>query len=130
MWITYTELTNEWGGKREEHRSKKEEFVKMPFNYCNLSMAPFIDPYCTEDGIIFDLLIIMPYLKKYKKNPITGAPMKESDLIKLNFHKNEQNEYHCPITYKTFTDHSHIIAVRETGNVISYEAYNELNKEP
>jgi len=120
MHLTYTELTNEWGGKKEEHKNKKEEYVKMPFNYCNLSMAPFQDPYCTEDGIIFDLLNIVPYLKKYKKNPITGAPMKESDLIKLNFHKNEQGEYHCPITYKTFTDHSHIIAVRETGNVISY----------
>jgi hypothetical protein len=22
MWITYNELTSEWGGKREEHRSK------------------------------------------------------------------------------------------------------------
>eukprot|EP00347_Sterkiella_histriomuscorum_P002172 403369189 len=130
MWITYAELTSEWGGKKEEHKSKKEEYVKMPFYYCNLSMGPFVDPYCTDDGIIFDLLTIIPYLRKYKKNPITGAPMKESDLIKLNFHKNEQGEYHCPITYKTFTDHTHIIAIRETGNVISFEAFNELNKEP
>jgi peptidyl-prolyl cis-trans isomerase-like protein 2 len=88
MWITYKELTSEWGGKKEEHM-KNNEYVKMPFNYCNLSMAPFKDPYCTEDGTIFDLLSIVPYIKKYKKNPVTGGPMKESDLIKLNFHKNE-----------------------------------------
>jgi hypothetical protein len=41
MWITYSELTSEWGGKKEEHKNKKEEFVKMPFYYCNLTMAPF-----------------------------------------------------------------------------------------
>ena len=51
-------------------------------------------------------------------------------MIKLNFFKNEAGEYHCPVTYKTFTDHSHIVAVRETGNVYSYSAYLELNKEP
>lgn len=56
--------------------------------------------------------------------------MTQSELIKLNFFKNEQGEYHCPVTYKTFTDHTHIIAIRETGNVYSYEAYLQLNKEP
>ena len=80
MYITYQELTNEWGGKREEHKQTKEElFQKSPFNYCNLSMAPFQDPYCTVDangtGIIFDLLSIVPYIKKHKKNPITGEPL-------------------------------------------------------
>jgi len=54
MWVTYTELTNEWGGKKE--RVAKQETVKMPFYYCSLTMAPFKDPYCTEDGTIFDLL--------------------------------------------------------------------------
>jgi peptidyl-prolyl cis-trans isomerase-like protein 2 len=49
--------------------------------------------------------------------------MSQTELIKLNFHKNEKGEYHCPITYKVFNDFSHIIAIRETGNVYSYEAY-------
>jgi peptidyl-prolyl cis-trans isomerase-like protein 2 len=62
MWITYSELTSEWGGKREEHRNKKEQFVRTPFNYCTLSMTPFTDPYCTQDGTIYDLLNIVPYL--------------------------------------------------------------------
>lgn len=56
--------------------------------------------------------------------------MSQSDLIKLNFHKNEQGQYHCPVTYKQFTDNTHIIAIKETGNVYSYEAYLQLNKEP
>ena len=33
------------------------------------------------------------------------------------------------MTYKTFTEHSHIVAIRETGNVYSYDAYKELNKD-
>lgn len=93
-------------------------------------MTPFKDPYCTKDGVIFDLLNIVPYLRKNGKNPMGGEPMTQSDLVKLNFFKNEQGEYHCPVTYKTFTEHSHIVAVRETGNVYSFNAYQELNKEP
>ena len=130
MWISYSEMTNEWGGKKEEHKSKKEEMVKMPFYYCNLSMAPFKDPYCTPDGLIFDLLNIVPYIQKHKKNPVSGEPLQQTDLIKLNFSKNEQGQYHCPITYKVFNEHSQIIAIRETGNVYSFEAYKELNKDP
>jgi peptidyl-prolyl cis-trans isomerase-like protein 2 len=33
------------------------------------------------------------------------------------------------VTYKLLTDKSHIIAIKETGNVYSYEAYKELNKD-
>ena len=32
--------------------------------------------------------------------------------------------------FKQFNENSHLVAVAETGNVISYEAYRELNKEP
>jgi peptidyl-prolyl cis-trans isomerase-like protein 2 len=32
--------------------------------------------------------------------------------------------------YKAFNEHSHIIAIKETGNVYSYEAYQTLNKDP
>ena len=93
-------------------------------------MAPFKDPYATADGTIFDLLNIVPYLRKHGKNPLTGQPLQQKELVKLNFSKNDKGDYHCPVTFKTFTDHSHIIAVRETGNVFSYDAYKELNKEP
>ena len=80
MWISYSEHVSEWGGKREEHKtSKEEQLVKTPFDYCNLTMQPFEDPYCTVDennqGIIFDLVAIVPYVKKHKKNPITGEPL-------------------------------------------------------
>ena len=80
MWISYSEHVQEWGGKREELKtSKEDQCVKTPFDYCNLTMQPFEDPYCALDeghqGIIFDLVAIVPYIKKHKKNPITGAAL-------------------------------------------------------
>ena len=82
---------------------------------------------CTPDGIVFDLLNIVPYLKKFKRHPVTGAPLAASDLIKLHFHKNPEGKYACPVLYKTFNQHSHIVAIKATGNVYSHEAVKELN---
>ena len=48
-------------------------------------------------------------------------------LIKLNMHKNAEGAYHCPVLVKQFTDKSHIVAVRTTGNVFSHEAVEQLN---
>jgi peptidyl-prolyl cis-trans isomerase-like 2 len=130
LWITYKELVQDWGGKSEESGYKSQPIRKLPFYCCSLSFMPFKDPVCLSDGTIFDIVNILPYIKKFKKNPVTGKPLKTSDLIKLNFYKNQDDEYHCPITYKSFTDNSTIIAIKETGNVYSNEAYEELNKKP
>lgn len=45
-------------------------------------------------------------------------------------HKNEKGEWHCPVTYKPFSNHSHIVAIRTTGNVYNYEAVQELCIKP
>lgn len=127
MWITYKELVSDWGGKSDQS-SKGPQIKKLPFYCCSLSFMPFKDPYCLPDGTIFDIINILPYIRKFKKNPITGLPMKANELIKLNFTKNQEGDYHCPITYKVFTENSTIIAIKETGNVYSFEAYDELNK--
>ncbi|VDP41500.1 unnamed protein product, partial [Soboliphyme baturini] len=70
---------------------------------------------------------ILPYLRKYGKNPVTGEPLHSNSLIKLNFYKNKEGDYHCPVTYRVFTNNSHVIAIRTTGNVYSYDAVEELN---
>ncbi|CAI9111273.1 OLC1v1011457C1 [Oldenlandia corymbosa var. corymbosa] len=70
---------------------------------------------------------IIPYIRKYGKSPVTGAPLKLEDLIPLKFHKNAEGEYHCPVLNKVFTEFTHIVAVRTTGNVFCYEAIKELN---
>ncbi len=73
---------------------------------------------------------IVPYIKKHGKNPVTGASMSTKELIKLNFHKSPQGDYHCPLTYKVFNENSYIVAIKTSGNVFSYEALNELNFKP
>ena len=30
-------------------------------------------------------------------------------------------DYHCPITFKVFNENSHIVAIRNSGHVYSYE---------
>ncbi|XP_020604396.1 peptidyl-prolyl cis-trans isomerase-like 2 [Orbicella faveolata] len=100
---------------------EKASFRRLPFHCCSLSMQPFEHPLCTKDGIIFDLLNIVPYLKKYGKNPVTGEPLQAKELVKLNFHKNAEDKYHCPVTFKVFNNNSHIVAVKTTGNVFSYD---------
>uniref|UniRef100_A0A6I8PZ43 RING-type E3 ubiquitin-protein ligase PPIL2 n=1 Tax=Xenopus tropicalis TaxID=8364 RepID=A0A6I8PZ43_XENTR len=93
-----------------------------------LSLQPFEYPVCTPDGIVFDLLSIIPWIKKYGTNPITGEKLEAKSLIKLNFAKNQDGKYHCPVLFSVFTNNSHIVAVNKTGNVFSYEVriFNSL----
>lgn len=44
--------------------------------------------------------------------------------------KNAEGQWHCPVTFKVFTNNSHVVAIRTTGNVFSYDAVNELNIKP
>lgn len=90
-------------------------------------MQPFEIPYCDRDGNVFDLQPLLPFMKKFKVNPASGKPMDFKSLIQLKFHKNIENEYHCPVLFKVFTKNSHIAAVATTGNVFSMEAIEQLN---
>ncbi|XWS33494.1 hypothetical protein CRYUN_Cryun22dG0087900 [Craigia yunnanensis] len=63
MFITKTEWATEWGGaKSKENRTP---FKRLPF-------------YCCAN--------IIPYIRKYGQNPVTGAPLKQEDLFPLTFH--------------------------------------------
>ncbi|XP_065830529.1 RING-type E3 ubiquitin-protein ligase PPIL2-like [Oscarella lobularis] len=128
MYITMTEWTHLYGGKKPgPDVGQKSKFRRLPFYCCSLSLQPFEHPYCTKDGRIFDLLNIVPYLKQYGHNPVTGEPLEAKSLIKLAFHKNAEGKFHCPVTYRVFTESTHIVAVRTTGNVFSYDAVERLN---
>ncbi|KAF9164138.1 Peptidyl-prolyl cis-trans isomerase cyp8 [Actinomortierella ambigua] len=110
------------GGAKES-----QIFRRLPFDCCSLSLQPFESPVCTEDGIVFDLTNIVPYLKKHGTNPATGEKLEAKDLIKLHFHKNANDEYHCPITLRVFNENTHIVAIKPTGNVFAYDAVERLN---
>lgn len=125
MYITTTEWATEWGGAKS--KELRTPFKRLPFYCCALTFTPFEDAVCTKDGSVFDIMHIIPYIRKFGKHPVSGVPLKQEDLIPLTFHKNSEGEYHCPVLNKVFTEFTHIVAVKTTGNVFSYEAIKELN---
>lgn len=103
-------------------------FKRLPFNYCAVSLQPFTDPVCTASGTIFDLTHILTWLAKHPNtNPTDGTPLKRDDLITLNFAKNEDGEYVDPVTFKVFTDNTHIVALKKSGNVFAWDTVERLN---
>ncbi|OIV92843.1 hypothetical protein TanjilG_00977 [Lupinus angustifolius] len=125
MFITKTEWATEWGGAKS--KEIRTPFKRLPFYCCALTFTPFQYPVCTSDGTVFDVMSITPYIVKFGKHPVTGTPLKQQDLITLTFHKNSEGEYQCPVLNKVFTEFTHIVAVKTTGNVFCYEAIKELN---
>lgn len=103
-------------------------YSKLPLACCSLSLQPFESPVGTMEGYMYDIANIVPYLKRYKVSPITGARMEVSELIPLNFHTNAEGKHHCPVTFKALGDHSHVVFNAVTGHVYSYEAVEELNR--
>jgi peptidyl-prolyl cis-trans isomerase-like protein 2 len=124
MYITATEWAVEYGGKKihGEHKG-----VPLPFDHCALSLTPFESPVCTPEGVVFDILNLTPFVRKHKSNPVTGEPMTTGEIIRLNMSKNSDGVWHCPVLYKVFNNNTHVVAIRNTGNVFSYDAVHELN---
>ncbi|XP_047552697.1 RING-type E3 ubiquitin-protein ligase PPIL2 isoform X1 [Lutra lutra] len=125
MYITCAEYTHFYGGKKPD--IPQANFRRLPFDHCSLSLQPFAYPVCTPEGVVFDLLNIVPWLKKYGTNPSNGEKLDGRSLIRLNFAKNKEGKYHCPVLFTVFTNNTHIVAVRTTGNVYTYEAVEQLN---
>lgn len=53
-----------------------------------------------------------------------------TDLIQLKFHKNDKGQYHDPISFKVFTDHTKLVAIKTSGNVYTNDTIEELNRKP
>lgn len=71
--MTSTEWSTLYGGKKPVNpNSASASFRRLPFDHCALSLQLFENPLCDTEGHVFDLLAIVPYLKKYKTNPVTG----------------------------------------------------------
>ncbi|KAF2000809.1 peptidyl-prolyl cis-trans isomerase-like 2 [Amniculicola lignicola CBS 123094] len=132
LYITHSEwASGEAHGNSRGATSKAgvhSSFKRLPFNYCAVSLQPFTDPVCTPDGTIFDLTHILTWLSKHNNtNPKDGSPLKRADLIALKFAKNDDGEYVDPVTFKVLTDNTHIITLRNTGNVYAYDTVERLN---
>lgn len=66
---------------------------------------------------------------KHDTNPVDGKPLKQSDLIKLNFARNDEDQYVDPVTFKVLTDNTHVVAIRhgDSANVFAYDTIERLN---
>ena len=106
MFVTATEHKYLYGGKRERAAT---DYRRLPFDHCALSFAPFDTPVATPEGHVFDLVNILPHLKRNgNRNPLSGAPLAPKDLISLTFHRNAAGKYHCPVTFKELGDATHV----------------------
>ncbi|KAK0646678.1 peptidyl-prolyl cis-trans isomerase-like 2 [Cercophora newfieldiana] len=119
-------------------------FKRLPFNFCAASLQPFKNPVCTPDGTIFDVEVISSWLDKHATNPVNGQPLAAKDLIKLNFARNAdtttttdktgipsdgKGDYIDPVSFKVFTDNTHIVAVRHGtyANVFAWDTVERMN---
>ncbi|KAJ1657368.1 cyclophilin peptidyl-prolyl cis-trans isomerase Cyp8 [Dispira simplex] len=133
MYITHSEWGNEHSegglsfGGISAQRATSSRKQRIPFNMCSLTLQPFQTPVCTPDGVVFDLDNIKAYAQRTPINPVTGDPLHIDQLIHLHYHRNSEGQYCCPVSYKVFNDYSHIVAIRSTGNVFSYESVSNFN---
>ncbi|CCL98304.1 uncharacterized protein FIBRA_00298 [Fibroporia radiculosa] len=133
LYVTHAEHTGMFG----QHTASSAGFkvksqaphpaATTPFDCCALSFQPFNHPVCARNpdgtGLVFDLVNIIPWLKQHNNtNPITQGPLSPSDLITLNYSRKPSGEIHDPISFKPFSEHSHIVAIATTGNVFLAES--------
>ncbi|KDQ06215.1 hypothetical protein BOTBODRAFT_141243 [Botryobasidium botryosum FD-172 SS1] len=137
MYLTHAEHSGALGqhtASSSGYRAKAEGPLPgalVPFDCCAISLQPFSHPVCARNedgtGTVFDLLNIVPWLKKHKNtHPITTRPLEPSSLITLHYSRNANGDYHDPITFKTFSEHSHIVAIATTGNVFLADSVSKL----
>jgi peptidyl-prolyl cis-trans isomerase-like 2 len=105
LFLTAKEWKEEWGGFKEK---KEAGYQRLPFYCCAVSFTNFEDPVCAEDGTVFDVTNIVPYVNKHHTHPVTGEPLSLDDLFPLTFHKNADGEYECPVLKKVFTQVRHL----------------------
>ena len=148
LYITHSEWSSSdaysaSAGSNVSLKAPTGSFKRLPFNFCAASLQPFSHPVCTAEGTIFDVEVISAWLEKHGTNPVTGLPLKSKDLIKLNFARNGdidandrgggagegKGEMVDPVTFKVFTDNTHIVAIRHgsEANVFAWETVERLN---
>ncbi|GAA5974442.1 hypothetical protein JCM11641_003215 [Rhodosporidiobolus odoratus] len=133
LYVTHAEHSGALGQHTAGSRgaqSKRAVLSKLPFDSCALTLKPFETPVCTKDGTVYELLAIIPFLREHGSDPMTGEKMGPGELIRLNWARNNEGQYHDPITFKVFNDHTSICAIRTTGNVYARESIDRLNIKP
>lgn len=107
---------------------KRSPFAQLPLNCCFLSLQPFDQPVGTRDGSVFDIKNILGYIKRFGLHPVTGGKLEKSELLPLHFHSNAEGKLHCPVTFKVFGNHTHVVLNLKSGHIYSFEAVDQLNR--
>ena len=85
-YLTATEWREVYGGKKAVNPNSAEAaFRRLPYDHCSLSLQPFENPVCDPDGHVFDLLAMVPYLEKFKTNPVTGKVCSVQQFVTILF---------------------------------------------
>ncbi len=100
--------------------------MRLELDCCSLSFLPFEHPVCSPQGHIFELENIVPYVQKFHRNPCNDEPLELAQLTKLHFARNESGDLQDPVLNKVFNEHTHVVAIKTTGNVFAYEAIDQL----
>src|SRR5262249_11532292 len=96
-YITHSEWATSFGGARAAQAGSAAAVARaqalrgrLPFHFCSLSLQPFsLDTVvCTRQGTVYDLVHLLPYLKKYHADPVSGDLLSAKDLTRLHFHTN------------------------------------------
>jgi peptidyl-prolyl cis-trans isomerase-like protein 2 len=132
LYITHSEWasSDSYGATHSFRAKTAVPFKRLPFNFCSLSLQPYSHPVCTSNGTVFELTNIIPWLKKHGTNPVTGEKLSYNELLKLEMHKNESGEFCDPVTFKVFTDNTHVVAIKTSGNVYAWDTIERLNVKP
>ncbi|KAM5530108.1 hypothetical protein V8D89_016217 [Ganoderma adspersum] len=133
LYVTHAEHSGMFGqhtASSAGHKAKQEAphpGSRTPFDCCALTFQPFNHPVCARNadgtGNVFELVSIIPWLKQHNNlNPVTQDPLQPSELITLHYSRKPSGEIHDPISFKPFSEHSHIVAIATTGNVFLAES--------
>ena len=83
LWITYKELSLDWSGKKDTIINQERY---LPFDFCSLSLSPFVDPVCDNEGNVYDnkYIIISANMEKVIKF-ISTLDIKLLDIFKSTY---------------------------------------------
>ncbi|CEQ41244.1 SPOSA6832_02951, partial [Sporobolomyces salmonicolor] len=130
LYLTHGEHSGAMGQHTASSVGAKRKDIVLSKLPCALTLKPFETPVCTPEGTIYELLAIIPFLRQHGTDPMTGKKLTPGELIKLTFFRNNEGQYHDPVTFKVFNEHTAIAAVRPSGNVYAKESIDRLNAKP
>ncbi len=125
LYLTTKEWINEYGGKKAGVFSSA--LRALGFDCCTLTLQQPENPVIDNDGYHNELSAINPFLRRHGVSPVTGQPMSSATLSKVHFHRDDEGNIICPVGLKPFNDHSHIVCIKKTGNVFSFETVDSFN---